>query len=450
MKTISKIPKTLKLIKENFKRYYKTNNSEYNIIIDETNEYYVEVLSVKSKYWYINLAQFLKNKKFDLLLGTNFSGFFKDACTKHTLIIKYWKDTNKVQVKTSCLEIRENKDKKLIYTKNKNHLFSLTEKGCYTIENDIILKLSINTVKKFFNIFRYNDCLLSELHPETIKFEDLTYLPSKFKNFKSSDAIIKHIDPENKGKDHSKSNLICLYQFLYKKDFNELLKYSNRMFANKSVINSIHNAYYYKTIQELNISETIFLYYMTRYPSLQHAPERKLITHLNNVFSINKKTKLIVFKKLKKYLFNRLKDKKEKINKNFKGNLCCNINGYKKLINSLFKPSFKFTWELLDSNKKVIDALNEACTNANFFRKSCFIKIYYKRSIIIFNVKTWGMYVKLPEDTILYTNENNQREAEIIRKIMSFIDQDISEQLSIKSKGRFGARKDLFMDETWR
>ena len=63
MKTISKIPKTLKLIKENFKRYYKTNNSEYNIIIDETNEYYVEVLSVKSKYWYINLAQFLKNKK---------------------------------------------------------------------------------------------------------------------------------------------------------------------------------------------------------------------------------------------------------------------------------------------------------------------------------------------------------------------------------------------------
>ena len=67
MKTINKIPKTLKLIKENFKKYYKDYDYEHDIIIDETDNYYVELISMKSKYWYINLAQFLKNKEFEFL-----------------------------------------------------------------------------------------------------------------------------------------------------------------------------------------------------------------------------------------------------------------------------------------------------------------------------------------------------------------------------------------------
>jgi len=456
MKTINKIPKTLKLIKKNFKKYYKDYDYEYDIIIDETDNYYVELISMKSKYWYINLAQFLKNKEFEFLSISNKCGWFNNPCSKNTLVIKYWKDTNKVQVRVNSLELRHNKDHKLIYTKHKNHLFSLTEKGCYTTINNIIYKLSINTVLKFYNNFKYDNCLLTELYPEVIKFDELTCLPTKFKNFKSPEAIIKHIDPENKGKLYSINNLISLHHFLYKEDFNEVLKYSNRMVANKEdFTNNVYRSTFNKKnnldFKDLSLKEIIILYYMTRYPSVRIYKENYTPVHqIVDLFNANKKTKLIAPKKIEKYLFNSLKDKREKINKNFKRNLCCNINGYKKLINSLFKPSFKFTWELLDNNKKVIDAFNEAYTNANFFRKSCYIKIYYKRNVIIFNVKDFSMHVKLPEDTILALNRHSERKRQIKYDIVSFINRDVSEKLYEKSNKKFGhsGNSYIFMNAT--
>ena len=210
----------------------------------------------------------------------------------------------------------------------------------------------------------------------------------------------------------------------------------------RSILNKKNNL----DFKDLSLKEVIILYYMTRYPSVRIYKENYTpVYQIVDLFNVSKKTKLIVPKKIEKYLFNRLKDKREKINKNFKRNLCCNINGYKKLINSLFKPSFKFTWELLDNNKKVIDAFNEAHTNANFFGKSCYIKIYYKRNVIIFNVKDFSMHVKLPEDTILSINRNSERKVKIKRDIISFIDQDISEKLYIKSNGKFGHEKNSYM-----
>jgi hypothetical protein len=435
MKTIDKIPKTIKLIKENFKNYYKEYDYECDIRIDENDNYYTELISMKSKYWYINLAQFLKNKNFKLLSVANSSGWYDNPCSNNTLIIKYWKDTNKVQVKVNSLEIRNNKNQKLIYTKGKRHLFSLTEKGCYTVINNIIYKLSINTLSKFHSSYGYANCLITELYPEVIKFNDLNYLPSKFKNFESPEAIIKHIDPRDKGKLHSINNLISLYHFLYKNDFNELLKYSNRMY--KFNINNKNKS----NFKDLNLKQIINLYYMKRYPSYNITNTYQIV----DLFNTNKKIKLVHPKKLEKYLFNRLKNKIEKINKNSKRNLCCSINGYKRLINNLFNPSFKFTWELLDNNKKIIDAFNEVCVSVNSFKKSCYIKIYYKRNIIIFDVSNFNMYVKLPHDTITSLNRYSDYKRRIKSYIMLFINKDISEKLYKKSKGKFGHSKSSYI-----
>lgn len=447
MKTIDKIPKTIKLIKENFKNYYKDYDYEHDIIIEETDKYYVELISMKSKYWYINLAQFLKNKNFKLLSIVNSSGWYDNPCSKNTLVIKYWKDTNKVQVKVNSLEIRNNKNQKLIYTKHKNHLFSLTEKGCYTVINNIIYKLSINTLSKFHSSYGYANCLITELYPEVIKFDNLNYLPSKFKNFESPEAIIKHIDPKNKGRLHSINNLISLYHFLYKKDFDELLKYSNRMFRFNNKNDITYGSYNMFNVKnklnfwDLNLKQIINLYYMTRYPSHNITNTYQIV----ELFNTNKKIKLVHPKKLEKYLFNRLKNKIEKINKNSKRNLCCSINGYKKLINNLFNPSFKFTWELLDNNKKIIDAFNEACVSINSFKKSCYIKIYYKRNIIIFDVSDFSMNVKLPHDTIMSLNRYSDCKRRIKSDIILFINKDISEKLHKKSKGKFGHSKSSYI-----
>ena len=77
-------------------------------------------------------------------------------------------------------------------------------------------------------------------------------------------------------------------------------------------------------------------------------------------------------------------------------------------------------------------------------------KIYYKRNVIIFNVKDFSMHVKLPEDTILALNRHSERKRQIKYDIVSFINRDVSEKLYEKSNKKFGHSENsyIFMDAT--
>lgn len=421
----TKIPNTLALLIKDFKTRYIDN-----IVTERCDENDVSVVNIyksETPAFIFNLSKFLSDT-------ANYTPSANVSTFSSTLVVKYFKDTDKLQVWENFRDIRhsgKNGKPKYHYYKLKTLIFTLNKNGCYTKINSQIVKLGINSAGRFGCkwVGNLGGKLLAELEPNIKLGSYQGYIPTKYKYFENIESIIKDIDPDNKLHFLDSSTIIELSSTLNKKDMKLIFKYSKGI--DKVLTNSYHTILVGGNINCSGIA-VIESYYKVRYPSYDgyHIP------YYN-------KMKLVPLKELKSFIAE--KHTKNVILSNFQTmkTLKFKINKPKRLLKKLFIPNFKFTWELIDTKEKLEEMFNEVSMYVYTF--CIFYKIYYRGSIMIIgldNIPLSEMNTTDENSNYFYAEKgirgchfepNSKLNNEDLTYIKSFIDPVIYTKLTSKS-----------------